>query len=64
MERPPEEAPRRRRAGDLPPREMVSFRLGEQDFCIDIMNVREIRRWSTGDPGNNEVHREHLHRLA
>lgn len=26
--------------------------------------VREIRRWSTGDPGNNEVHREHLHRLA
>jgi len=46
MERPSEEAPPRRRAGDRPPREMVSFRLGEQDFCIDIMNVREIRRWS------------------
>lgn len=36
----------RRRAGDAPPTEMVSFRLGEQDFCVDIMNVREIRRWT------------------
>lgn len=36
----------RRRASDFPPREMVSFRLGMQDFCIDIRNVREIRRWS------------------
>lgn len=35
-----------RRASDLPPSEMVSFRLGEQDFCVDIMNVREIRRWT------------------
>jgi phosphoglycerate dehydrogenase-like enzyme len=26
--------------------------------------VREIRRWSIGDPGNNEIHREHLSRLA
>lgn len=46
MEAVAEDAPRRRRASDLPPREMVSFRIGEQDFCIDIMNVREIRRWS------------------
>ena len=46
MERPTGEGPRRRRADDMPPREMVSFRLGEQDFCIDIMNVREIRRWT------------------
>jgi len=26
--------------------------------------VKEIRRWIAGDPGNNEVHREHLSRLA
>lgn len=39
-------ASRGRRAGDLPSREMVTFHLGEQDFCIDIMNVREIRRWT------------------
>jgi purine-binding chemotaxis protein CheW len=48
MEHPTTE--RRRRTGDLPPREMVSFRLGEQDFCIDIMNVREIRRWTPPTP--------------
>lgn len=41
-----EETPRRRRRGDVPPREFVSFRLGAQDFCIDIMSVREIRRWT------------------
>lgn len=27
-------------------RELVTFRVGEQDFCIDIMMVREIRGWS------------------
>ena len=27
-------------------REMVTFRVGEQDFCIDIMMVREIRGWT------------------
>jgi purine-binding chemotaxis protein CheW len=26
--------------------EVVSFRLGEQDFCIDIGFVREIRGWT------------------
>lgn len=41
---------RRRRRSDVPPREMVSFRLGAQDFCIDIMNVREIRRWTPPTP--------------
>lgn len=50
MPRPSGEAQPRRRASDLPPREMVSFRLGEQDFCIDIMNVREIRRWTAPTP--------------
>lgn len=36
------------RAGTGPaaPREIVSFRLVGQDYCVDIMNVREIRRWS------------------
>ena len=26
--------------------ELVTFRVGEQDFCIDIVYVREIRRWT------------------
>jgi purine-binding chemotaxis protein CheW len=26
--------------------ELVTFRVGEQDFCVDIMSVREIRGWS------------------
>lgn len=31
-------------------REIVSFRLSEQDFCIDIMNIREIRGWTPPTP--------------
>ncbi len=31
---------------DFGVRELVTFRVGEQDFCIDIMLVREIRGWS------------------
>lgn len=27
-------------------RELVSFRVGGQDFCVDIMSVREIRGWT------------------
>ena len=27
-------------------RELVAFRVGDQDFCIDIMMVREIRGWT------------------
>ena len=27
-------------------RELVSFRIGAQEFCVDIMQVREIRGWS------------------
>lgn len=27
-------------------RELVTFRVGEQDFCIDIVFVREIRGWT------------------
>ncbi|MFM9942566.1 MAG: chemotaxis protein CheW [Hyphomicrobiaceae bacterium] len=27
-------------------REFVAFRIGAQEFCIDIMSVREIRGWT------------------
>jgi purine-binding chemotaxis protein CheW len=27
-------------------KELVSFRIGTQEFCVDIMNVREIRGWT------------------
>jgi len=27
-------------------RELVAFRFGDQDFCVDIMSVREIRGWT------------------
>ncbi|SHE86855.1 purine-binding chemotaxis protein CheW [Loktanella atrilutea] len=27
-------------------RELVTFRVGDQDFCIDIIHVREIRGWT------------------
>jgi purine-binding chemotaxis protein CheW len=28
------------------PREFIAFRIGLQEFCIDIMQVREIRGWT------------------
>lgn len=27
-------------------RELISFRIGAQEFCVDIMAVREIRGWT------------------
>jgi len=27
-------------------RELISFRVGAQEFCVDIMEVREIRGWT------------------
>ena len=30
--------------------ELVAFRLGEQAYCIDIMQVREIRGWTPATP--------------
>ncbi len=27
-------------------RELISFRVGDQDYCVDIMAVREIRGWT------------------
>jgi chemotaxis signal transduction protein len=37
--------PQRRR-----PRELIAFRIGEQEFCVDIMSVREIRGWTPATP--------------
>ncbi|MBL8536668.1 MAG: chemotaxis protein CheW [Hyphomonadaceae bacterium] len=30
--------------------ELISFRIGEQEFCLDIMAVREIRGWTPATP--------------
>lgn len=30
--------------------ELLAFRLGEQEFCLDIMSVREIRGWARATP--------------
>src|ERR1700758_2684097 len=27
-------------------RELISFRIGDQEFCVNIMEVREIRGWT------------------
>ena len=35
-------------SGEL--RELISFRIGEQEFCVDIMSVREIRGWTQATP--------------
>ena len=32
------------------PRELIAFRIGEQEFCVDIMAVREIRGWTPATP--------------
>ena len=37
-------------ARDAGARELISFRVGEQDYCVDIMAVREIRGWSPATP--------------
>jgi purine-binding chemotaxis protein CheW len=31
-------------------RELIAFRVGDQEFCVDIMAVREIRGWSPATP--------------
>jgi purine-binding chemotaxis protein CheW len=30
--------------------ELISFRIEEQEFCLDIMSVREIRGWTAATP--------------
>lgn len=32
------------------PMELLSFRIGEQEYCVDIMAVREIRGWTKATP--------------
>lgn len=31
-------------------RELIAFRIGEQEFCVDIQSVREIRGWTAATP--------------
>jgi len=31
-------------------RELVAFRIGQQEFCVDITAVREIRGWTPATP--------------
>jgi purine-binding chemotaxis protein CheW len=31
-------------------RELISFRISDQEFCVDIMSVREIRGWTQATP--------------
>jgi purine-binding chemotaxis protein CheW len=30
--------------------ELISFRIGDQEYCVDIMSVREIRGWTPATP--------------
>lgn len=30
--------------------ELISFRIGDQEYCVDIMSVREIRGWAPATP--------------
>lgn len=32
------------------PRELIAFRIGEQEFCVDVHAVREIRGWTPATP--------------
>lgn len=36
--------------------EIVSFHLGDQEFCIDIMAIREIRGWAPVTPMPHTPH--------
>lgn len=31
-------------------RELISFRIADQEYCVDIMSVREIRGWTKATP--------------
>ena len=30
--------------------ELIAFRLGGQEFCVDVMSIREIRGWTPATP--------------
>lgn len=38
------------KAGASGARELIAFRIGTQEFCIDIMSIREIRGWTPATP--------------
>ena len=38
------------KAGAAGTRELIAFRIGTQEFCIDIMSIREIRGWTPATP--------------
>ena len=31
-------------------RELIAFRVGDQEFCVNVMSVREIRGWTQATP--------------
>ena len=31
-------------------RELIAFRIGNQEFCVNVMSVREIRGWTPATP--------------
>ena len=37
-------------SSNIAARELIAFRIGEQEFCVDIMSVREIRGWTPATP--------------
>lgn len=37
-------------AANTPVQELLSFRVGDQEYSVDIMSVREIRGWSRATP--------------
>lgn len=36
--------------------ELIAFRLGQQEFCVDIMSVRDIRGWTPTTPLPHSEH--------
>lgn len=38
------------KAGANGKRELIAFRIGGQEFCVDVMSVREIRGWTPSVP--------------
>lgn len=37
-------------------RELIAFRIGDQEFCVNIMIVREIRGWTKATPMPHSPH--------
>ena len=37
-------------------RELIAFRIGDQEFCVNIMSVREIRGWTPATPLPHSPH--------